>query len=137
MPKHTHIDDLEALSIGEKVADGNCETIIICEKCREKIVEILTDEPSASTERQKWIKMMIHQMEMTAFFYQSEVNRITRSNGSPSNPEFQRQIGKIFGAKKVIGEGNKLADIVLANDLSDSKKTPLERPRIEKRGKDA
>jgi len=131
MQKHKHIDDLEALSIGEKVAEGNCDTIIVCEKCREKIIDILKDEPA---NRQPWIKMMINQMEMSAFFYQDEVARVTKGKENPSSPEFQRHIGKIFGAKKVIGEENKLADLVVAND---DKKTPLERPRAEKPGNDA
>jgi hypothetical protein len=135
MPKHKHIDDLEALSIGEKVAEGNCDTIIVCEKCREKIVGILKDEPA---HRQEWIKLMINQMEMNAFFYQDEVARITHGKKiDPSNPEFTRHIGRIFGVKKVIGEENKLADILVANDANDAKKTPLERPRIERPGKDA
>ncbi len=125
MPKHKHIEDLEALSIGERVLEGNCDTIVACDTCRQKITEIIEDDPSGNPEKIKWMKLMVNQMEMTAFFYKKELERILNGKNATATPEFQRHLCKVFGARKVIGEENKSADIVVDDE---ARRTPLERP---------
>jgi hypothetical protein len=122
--KHSHIDDLRALELSEKLYEGKMDEIITCEACRQKVAQVLEMTLPDDAEGQwDWAKKMINMMELAAFFCRKETSRLLKEGNGIMTDQSKKYLSRIFDARKIIGEeGNLIID--------ESRMTPDEMPVI-------
>lgn len=101
--KHLHLDEQKTQEIGDEVIGGKSDIIIACDDCREKVIEALEQNLSEDQEKNEMIRIQKYQLEMTAFFYKQEVERLLKSPKKAGETNFGNYLKNVLGAKTIIG----------------------------------
>lgn len=101
--KHLHLNEQKTQEISNEVVTGKGDIIIACDQCRESVIEALEQRLSGNEKMDELIRTQKTQLEMTAFFYKQEVERLLKSPKKAGETNFGNYLKNVLGAKTIIG----------------------------------
>lgn len=118
--KHLHLNEQKTQEISNEVVNGKGDIIIACDQCREKVIEALEQRLSGNVKMDELIRTQKTQLEMTAFFYKQEVERVMKSPKQSGETNFGNYLKRVLGAKTIIGGSKVLTFPTPAKKTKDS-----------------
>lgn len=107
--KHLHLDEPKTQEISDKVIEGKGEIIIACDQCRENVIEVLEQKLTGNEKNDELILTQKNQLELTAFYYKQEVERLLKLPKKQRETNFGNYLKKVLRAKRIIGGSKVLA----------------------------